>query len=69
MRASPIASGGGVDEYEIPFCVRVKAPLAAGIEAWVYVDARGKPPGITSGGMSCAPRDAHKARRPCGKPG
>jgi len=24
--------------------VRVKAPLASGVEAWVYVDARGKPP-------------------------
>jgi hypothetical protein len=23
--------------------VRVKAPLASGLEAWVYVDARGKP--------------------------
>ena len=24
--------------------VRVKAPLASGLEAWVYVDARGRPP-------------------------
>jgi hypothetical protein len=24
--------------------VRVNAPLASGLEAWVYVDARGKPP-------------------------
>jgi hypothetical protein len=24
--------------------VQVDAPLASGLEAWVYVDARGKPP-------------------------
>jgi hypothetical protein len=32
------------DAYEVPAYVRVKAPLASGVEAWVYVDARGKPP-------------------------
>ena len=32
------------DEYEVAAYVRVKAPLASGLEAWVYVDARGKPP-------------------------
>ena len=31
------------DDYEVAAYVRVKAPLAAGLEAWVYVDARGKP--------------------------
>jgi hypothetical protein len=30
--------------------VRVKAPLASGAEAWVYVDARGKSPGDASAG-------------------
>ena len=30
------------DEYEVAAYVRVKAPLASGLEAWVYVDARGK---------------------------
>jgi gamma-glutamyl AIG2-like cyclotransferase len=33
------------DAYEVAAYVRVKAPLASGLEAWVYVDARGKPPG------------------------
>ncbi len=37
--------GARADEYEVPFYVRVKALLAAGLEASVYVDARGKPPG------------------------
>jgi gamma-glutamylcyclotransferase (GGCT)/AIG2-like uncharacterized protein YtfP len=32
------------DDYEVAAYVRVKAPLASGLEAWVYVDARGKPP-------------------------
>jgi gamma-glutamylcyclotransferase (GGCT)/AIG2-like uncharacterized protein YtfP len=32
------------DAYEVAAYVRVKAPLASGAEAWVYVDARGKPP-------------------------
>jgi gamma-glutamylcyclotransferase (GGCT)/AIG2-like uncharacterized protein YtfP len=32
------------DAYEVADYVRVKAPLASGLEAWVYVDARGKPP-------------------------
>jgi gamma-glutamylcyclotransferase (GGCT)/AIG2-like uncharacterized protein YtfP len=32
------------DAYEVAAYVRVKAPLASGLEAWVYVDARGKPP-------------------------
>ena len=32
------------DEYEVAAYVRVKAPLASGVEAWVYVDGRGKPP-------------------------
>ncbi len=32
------------DAYEVASYVRVKAPLASGLEAWVYVDARGKPP-------------------------
>jgi len=32
------------DAYEVVAYVRVKAPLASGLEAWVYVDARGKPP-------------------------
>ena len=32
------------DAYEVSAYVRVKAPLASGLEAWVYVDARGKPP-------------------------
>jgi gamma-glutamylcyclotransferase (GGCT)/AIG2-like uncharacterized protein YtfP len=31
------------DEYEVAAYVRVKAPLASGLEAWVYVDARFKP--------------------------
>ena len=31
------------DAYEIGAYVRVKAKLASGLEAWVYVDARGKP--------------------------
>src|SRR3984957_20512710 len=31
------------DAYEVAAYVRVKAPLASGLEAWVYVDARGKP--------------------------
>jgi gamma-glutamylcyclotransferase (GGCT)/AIG2-like uncharacterized protein YtfP len=35
---------GHADEYEVAAYVRVKAPLASGLEAWVYVDARGKPP-------------------------
>jgi hypothetical protein len=30
------------DAYEVAAYVRVKAPLASGLEAWVYVDARGK---------------------------
>ena len=33
------------DAYEVKAYMRVKAPLASGVEAWVYVDARGKPPG------------------------
>jgi hypothetical protein len=33
------------DAYEVVAYVRVKPPLASGLEAWVYVDARGKPPG------------------------
>jgi hypothetical protein len=32
------------DAYEVAAYGRVKAPLASGVEAWVYVDARGKPP-------------------------
>lgn len=32
------------DKYEVAAYVRVKAPLASGLEAWVYVDARGRPP-------------------------
>ena len=32
------------DAYEVAAYVRVKAPLASGLKAWVYVDARGKPP-------------------------
>ena len=32
------------DAYEVAAYVRVKAPLASGESAWVYVDARGKPP-------------------------
>jgi gamma-glutamylcyclotransferase (GGCT)/AIG2-like uncharacterized protein YtfP len=32
------------DAYEVAAYVRVKAPLASGAEAWVYVDAGGKPP-------------------------
>jgi gamma-glutamylcyclotransferase (GGCT)/AIG2-like uncharacterized protein YtfP len=32
------------DAYEVAAYVRVKAPLASGLDAWVYVDARGKPP-------------------------
>jgi Gamma-glutamyl cyclotransferase, AIG2-like len=31
------------DAYEVAAYVRVKAPLASGLDAWVYVDARGKP--------------------------
>ena len=31
------------DAYGVAAYVRVKAPLASGLEAWVYV-ARGKPP-------------------------
>jgi hypothetical protein len=36
--------GGYADASEAAAYVRVKAPLASGLEAWVYVDARGKPP-------------------------
>ena len=32
------------DAYEVAAYLRVKAPLASGLEAWVYVEARGKPP-------------------------
>jgi gamma-glutamylcyclotransferase (GGCT)/AIG2-like uncharacterized protein YtfP len=32
------------DAYEVAAYVRVKASLASGLEGWVYVDARGKPP-------------------------
>ena len=32
------------DAYEVAAYVRVKASVASGLEAWVYVDARGKPP-------------------------
>ena len=32
------------DAYEVAAYVRVRAPLASGLEAWVYVDARSKPP-------------------------
>jgi hypothetical protein len=32
------------DAYEVAAYVRVRALLASGLEAWVYVDARGKPP-------------------------
>lgn len=32
------------DAYEVAAYVRVKAALASGLEAWVYVDAREKPP-------------------------
>src|SRR5277367_1369267 len=32
------------DAYEVAAYVRVKALLASGLEAWVHVDARGKPP-------------------------
>jgi hypothetical protein len=32
------------DAYEVSAYVRVEAPLASGRNAWVYVDARGKPP-------------------------
>jgi hypothetical protein len=31
------------DAYEVAAYVRVNAPLASGLEAWVYVDARGTP--------------------------
>jgi hypothetical protein len=30
------------DDYEVAAYVQVKAPLASGVEAWVYVDTRGK---------------------------
>ena len=33
------------DAYEVAAYVRVEAPLASGIQAWVYVDRRGKRPG------------------------
>ena len=33
------------DEYEVAAYMRVKAPLASGLKAWVYVDARFAPPG------------------------
>jgi gamma-glutamylcyclotransferase (GGCT)/AIG2-like uncharacterized protein YtfP len=32
------------DEYEVAAYRRVLAPLASGLSAWVYVDARGAPP-------------------------
>jgi hypothetical protein len=32
------------DAYEVAAYVRVRAPLASGLEAWVYVDARGESP-------------------------
>ena len=32
------------DAYEVGAYVRVEAKLASGLEAWVYVDTRGKPP-------------------------
>jgi hypothetical protein len=32
------------DACEVAAYVRVKAPLASRLEAWVYVDARSKPP-------------------------
>jgi gamma-glutamylcyclotransferase (GGCT)/AIG2-like uncharacterized protein YtfP len=31
------------DEYEVGAYVRVRAPLTSGLEAWVYVDASGRP--------------------------
>jgi hypothetical protein len=37
---------GHADEYEVEAHVRVKTPLALGLEAWAYVDARGKPPPV-----------------------
>ncbi len=40
----PDAELAHADAYEVAAYVRVKAPLASGVEAWVYVDARGKPP-------------------------
>jgi gamma-glutamylcyclotransferase (GGCT)/AIG2-like uncharacterized protein YtfP len=33
------------DDYEVDDYVRVRAALASGHEAWVYVDAGGAPPG------------------------
>ena len=32
------------DAYEVAAYVRVKAPLASGLETWVYIDAQGRPP-------------------------
>jgi hypothetical protein len=32
------------DAYEVAAYVRVEAPLASGLDAWVYVDARSNPP-------------------------
>jgi hypothetical protein len=32
------------DAYEVDVYLRVEARLDSGWEAWVYVDARGKPP-------------------------
>ena len=37
------------DAHEVAAYVRVKAPLASGLEARVDVDARGKPPGKDTG--------------------
>ena len=37
-------NSGRADAYEVAAYMRVKAPLASGLEAWIYVDARGKPP-------------------------
>jgi hypothetical protein len=41
--ASTNAASLLADAYGVAAYVRVKAPLASGLEAWVYV-ARGKPP-------------------------
>jgi hypothetical protein len=41
----PDAEPAHTDAYEVAAYLWVKAPLALGLESWVYVDARGKPQG------------------------
>ena len=41
---SRVAELAHADAYEVAAYVRVQTPLASGAQAWVYVDARGKPP-------------------------